>query len=94
VGADVQKLQAPSFRATACGDEVLLGVAERLRTLASEDAVVSPLGADEFAILLSGEGALSRAQELAERACASFAESSFPIGARQIRVEISVGIAT
>jgi predicted signal transduction protein with EAL and GGDEF domain len=69
-------------------------VAEHLRSLAPEDAMVARLGGDEFAILLSGEAALSRAQELAERACASFAESSFPIGARQIRVEISVGIAT
>jgi diguanylate cyclase (GGDEF)-like protein/PAS domain S-box-containing protein len=77
-----------------CGDEVLWGVAEHLRSLAPPDAVVARLGGDEFAILLGGEAALARARELADRACKSFAELSFPIGARQIRVEVSVGIAT
>jgi diguanylate cyclase (GGDEF)-like protein len=77
-----------------CGDEVLWGVAEHLRSLAPPDAVVARLGGDEFAILLSGQKALLRTRELAERACKSFSELSFAVGSRQLRVEISVGIAT
>ena len=51
------------------------------------------LSGDEFAIVVSGADAAKRAEELAQRTCAAFGKSAFPIGERQVRVNVSIGVA-
>lgn len=77
----------------ASGDAVLRLVADHLKTVSEIDAVIGRLGGDEFAIVLVGENALDRAKSLSDTICRHFAHTSFRIGSRQLRVEVSVGIA-
>jgi diguanylate cyclase (GGDEF)-like protein/PAS domain S-box-containing protein len=77
----------------ACGDRLLCGVADRLRALVDAASLVARLSGDEFAIVVSGADVAKRAEELAQRTCAAFGKSAFPIGERQVRVNVSIGIA-
>ena len=78
----------------ACGDQLLCGVAERLRALAEGDCLVAGLSGDEFAIVVSGADAVDRAIELAQLILLALSESLFTVGVRQLRVSGSIGVAT
>jgi diguanylate cyclase (GGDEF)-like protein/PAS domain S-box-containing protein len=77
----------------ACGDEVLRRVAGHLTGICGEDTLIGRLGGDEFAIVVGGNDAAARAKDLSDRICTSFSQFIFPVGSRQLRVEVSVGIA-
>jgi diguanylate cyclase (GGDEF)-like protein/PAS domain S-box-containing protein len=77
----------------ACGDQVLCAVAKRLNALVEGAGLVARLGGDEFAILISGADVSSRAKTLSERTCLSFSNVPLSAGARQFRVEVSIGAA-
>lgn len=77
----------------ASGDSVLRCVAATLRGVAGPNAAIARLGGDEFVIVLNGEAALDEARALSDRLVETFRETSFAVHARQLRIEISVGIA-
>ena len=77
----------------ACGDQLLRGVAERLNTLVEGTGLVARLSGDEFAIVISGSDAVERAKSLSQRTSLAFSQTDFSIGARQIRVNVSIGVA-
>ena len=77
----------------ACGDQLLRGVAERLNTLVEGTGLVARLSGDEFAIVISGSNAVERAKSLSQRTSLAFSQTDFSIGARQLRVNVSIGVA-
>jgi diguanylate cyclase (GGDEF)-like protein len=74
------------------GDDVLVEVANRLRTAVREDDLVARLGGDEFAIVLRAGATQERAVEVAERISVSMAPS-MDIDGRQVHIHASVGVA-
>jgi diguanylate cyclase (GGDEF)-like protein/PAS domain S-box-containing protein len=77
----------------ACGDQLLCAVARRLSDLVKDTGLVARLSGDEFAIVISGPDMADRAAELAKRTCLAFDETLLAVGMRQLRVNISVGVA-
>jgi diguanylate cyclase (GGDEF)-like protein/PAS domain S-box-containing protein len=77
----------------ACGDQLLCAVAKRLNVLVDGMSLVARLSGDEFAIVISGADVEDRAQTLAERTSLAFGNSAFVIGDRQLRVNVSIGVA-
>ena len=77
----------------ACGDQLLRGVAERLNTLVEGTGLVARLSGDEFAIVISGSNVVERAKSLSQRTSLAFSQTDFSIGARQLRVNVSIGVA-
>ena len=77
----------------ACGDQLLCGVAERLNALVEGAGLVARLSGDEFAIVISGSDAVDRAKTLSERISLALSKSPFTVGARQLRVNGSIGVA-
>ena len=76
-----------------CGDQLLCGVAERLNTLVEGAALVARLSGDEFAIVITGSDVVERAKSLSERTSLAFRQTDFFIGGRQLRVNVSIGVA-
>ncbi len=76
-----------------CGDQVLRGVAERLTEFVAGGGIIARLGGDEFAVVIAGENIRAEAKALSQRLCDAFGETSFSIGMRQLRVDVSIGIA-
>ena len=76
----------------ACGDQVLCAVAGHLRTALEGPGLVARLSGDEFAIVISGTAVGDSAARLAERTLRAL-ETPLSVGARQINVEISIGLA-
>jgi diguanylate cyclase (GGDEF)-like protein len=74
------------------GDNVLVEVANRLRSAVRGDDLVVRLGGDEFAIVLSSGASRARAVEVAERVAATMAPP-MDISGRQIHTHASVGVA-
>ena len=74
------------------GDELLVEVAARLATLASDGITVSRLGGDEFALLVRGTGVVSESVEIAEQIMARLDEPVSLPGIT-IDVEACAGIA-
>jgi diguanylate cyclase (GGDEF)-like protein/PAS domain S-box-containing protein len=74
------------------GDEVLVAVAERLKSADSAAEVIARLGGDEFLVLFDGEGAEREAVAFAQRALFSLSE---PIEAadNEVFISASIGIA-
>jgi predicted signal transduction protein with EAL and GGDEF domain len=73
------------------GDELLLGVASRLRDLAGPGDEVARLGGDEF-VMLAARADAPRAAELAARVIAALGRP-FLLEGKDVRVGVSVGIA-
>jgi diguanylate cyclase (GGDEF)-like protein/PAS domain S-box-containing protein len=86
----------------AAGDQLLIGVAQRLRSgvrgqgtsgrLAGSASTVVRLGGDEFAILVEGIGEADDAAIIAERIL-KYLSASFYLDGRQVFVTASIGVA-
>ena len=74
------------------GDQLLVALAERLRTSVREDDVVARLGGDEFAVLAPAIAERADADELAARIVAALMEP-FTIDGVRLDVQASIGIA-
>jgi len=77
----------------AAGDEVLIGVAARLRACLRESDVVARLGGDEFAVLLAPLQRPGDAIRVAEHILASLREPIMLKSGAAISASISIGIA-
>ncbi len=73
------------------GDELLVGVAERLRRTVAHGDLVGRLGGDEFVVVSLGAG-LEEAAALARRICRSFVEP-LQVSGRVLQVSASIGVA-
>jgi two-component system cell cycle response regulator len=75
------------------GDDVLRGLADRLRSRVREEDVVARFGGEEFLVILpdtGAEGAATAAEDLR----ASVAAEPFPVGRFALELTVSVGWAT
>ena len=76
----------------AAGDELLVMVAERIRSCVRADDFAARLGGDEFAVLVSDQPTLAHSVGIAERLVAAMAVA-FPVHGTEVVVGASVGIA-
>lgn len=76
----------------AIGDQLLLGVARRMRGLLREDDLLGRLGGDEFIVVLRGCASPELALRLADRIVHGLT-SPFVFDHLQVRVGASIGIA-
>ena len=74
------------------GDQLLVGVAGRLRAIVRENDTVARLGGDEFAIVQTGIREVSDAAVLARRVLGEFS-SPFNLSGTDVNVGVSIGIA-
>jgi diguanylate cyclase (GGDEF)-like protein/PAS domain S-box-containing protein len=74
------------------GDELLLGVAERVRRCLRDADTAARMGGDEFAIVLEGAADRAGAVRVAERILAALREP-FTVAGNTVHVKGSVGIA-
>jgi diguanylate cyclase (GGDEF)-like protein/PAS domain S-box-containing protein len=74
------------------GDELLCGVAQRLRQCLRPGDLVARLGGDEFAVLMQHDARLEDAQALATRLIGTVA-LPFELRGRHLRIGSSVGVA-
>ncbi|HEY5713700.1 MAG TPA: EAL domain-containing protein [Allosphingosinicella sp.] len=74
------------------GDELLVGVAHRLRSATEGEELLARLGGDEFAIVQYGGVQPNQSGLLAETILSTLAEP-FTIGAQNVRISGSIGIA-
>ncbi len=75
------------------GDDVLRGLAARLRSRVREEDIVARFGGEEFLVILpdtDAEGAATAAEDLR----ASVAAQPFPVGRFALRLTVSIGWAT
>ncbi|MDQ1747512.1 MAG: diguanylate cyclase [Frankiaceae bacterium] len=77
----------------AAGDEVLITVSERLRSLVRDSDVVARLGGDEFVILCEAMSTEAEAERLAVRVVAALAEP-FTVHGHTLYLGTSVGLVT
>jgi diguanylate cyclase (GGDEF)-like protein len=75
----------------AAGDDVLVNVADRLRTAAPGGALVARVGGDEFAILLEAVPGQPEAQAHADRIIAAI-RPPFQVDGQQVFLAVSVGL--
>jgi diguanylate cyclase (GGDEF)-like protein len=76
----------------AAGDNLLIAVAQRLRTSIRADDMAARLGGDEFVITLQECPDPSFAIQVARRVIAALS-TPFDIGSRNVTVRVSVGVA-
>lgn len=76
----------------AAGDELLIGVAERLGASVRPEDLVARLGGDEFALLVDGLAGPERAAEVARRVLDAF-EPPCAAGGFRLKVTPSIGVA-
>ncbi|MEU4425189.1 GGDEF domain-containing protein [Actinoplanes sp. NPDC024001] len=76
----------------AAGDELLRGVADRLRAAVRETDMAARFGGDEFAVLLEPLTGEQQARDIAQRVADSIARP-FDIAGRTVHTRASVGIA-
>lgn len=76
----------------ACGDKLLIAVAERLGKSVRRSDVVSRLSGDEFAILITHMDRPEQIEALAKQLVATI-NQPFMIGAHRIKAGISIGIS-
>jgi diguanylate cyclase (GGDEF)-like protein len=75
-----------------CGDQLLTGVASRLRRVLRPGDMLARLAGDEFVILCEDLTEADQAEVIAER-IAVLLTSPFPVGERMLSVTASVGVA-
>jgi diguanylate cyclase (GGDEF)-like protein len=75
------------------GDDVLVGVARRIRGCVREVDTVGRLGGDEFAIVLEDVGGTATAAAAAERIAAALGPP-IEVGGHLVTARVSIGIAT
>lgn len=75
------------------GDEVLTRFVARVQTCLRQEDKLVRYGGEEFCLLLPGAGQQA-AEALAERIRVSVAESPFMIEGHELRVTVSIGVAT
>jgi diguanylate cyclase (GGDEF)-like protein len=76
----------------SAGDQLLIGVAERLRTSLRRPDTAARLGGDEFAVLIEDIDTPIEAEAVAERIFASLVEP-FAIAGQSVTVHASIGVA-
>ncbi len=74
------------------GDEVLVGLVERVASIVRRNEMFFRIGGDEFAVLVPDTRA-SELVELANRLCEAIGELAFEFGGRRVSVTASIGIA-
>jgi diguanylate cyclase (GGDEF)-like protein len=74
------------------GDEILRGVAARLRAVVGAPGLVARFGGDEFVVIIGGDASPGPAMELAERLLEAL-RPSMSLSSGQHRVTASVGVA-
>jgi diguanylate cyclase (GGDEF)-like protein/PAS domain S-box-containing protein len=74
------------------GDQLLISVAQRLRSAVRPADTVARLGGDEFAVVCTDLGGMEDAHLVAERILAAL-EAPLPLGAMEHEVRVSIGIA-
>jgi diguanylate cyclase (GGDEF)-like protein/PAS domain S-box-containing protein len=74
------------------GDRVLTTVARLLRSLMRKDDIISRIGGERFAVLLSGAGA-DQAEALCQRVVMTLSDISGPDGLGGPRATVSAGVA-
>jgi diguanylate cyclase len=74
------------------GDELLIEVAQRLRSVSRGNELVSRLGGDEFAVVQEGGSQPGHAALLSERIIESLC-APFTVGGQQVRISASIGVA-
>lgn len=74
------------------GDQLLRGIADRIRSVASSGDTTARLGGDEFALLLEDRGGIDRAIDMAESLLDGLREPVL-IGGYEVMVLASVGVA-
>jgi diguanylate cyclase (GGDEF)-like protein len=74
------------------GDQLLIEIAQRLKTCLRASDILARLGGDEFAILLENIQSLNEATRLAERIQQSL-DSPFHLGIHEVFSSVSIGIA-
>jgi diguanylate cyclase (GGDEF)-like protein len=77
----------------AAGDEVLVAIANRLRSVVRDGDIVARLGGDEFGVLLRVAGGSDVASELTDRIGRQLAEPVL-VGGSLVEVGASVGVAS
>jgi diguanylate cyclase len=82
--------QANDTRGHVVGDEVLIHVAQRLRTVLPPSATIARLGGDEFAALIPDADA-SAGLRMADRVCAQL-RHPYPVGTDSVELTTSVGV--
>lgn len=73
------------------GDELLIGIAKRLRTCLREGDILARLGGDEFTILLENVASPEEVKEIAERVQRSL-KRPFNLEGNQVFIGASIGI--
>jgi diguanylate cyclase (GGDEF)-like protein/PAS domain S-box-containing protein len=74
------------------GDELLIGVARRLRDALRPGDTVARLGGDEFVVIAEGVNSPTHARVLAERLCAIIA-GAYDVASTQLFTSASIGVA-
>ncbi|MEU7905380.1 EAL domain-containing protein [Actinoplanes sp. NPDC049118] len=77
----------------AAGDALLLQVADRLRAAVREGDTVARFGGDEFGVLIESLAARADAEAVAGRIAGAL-EEHFVVGGRDLRVAVSIGLAS
>ena len=74
------------------GDKLIRAVAAGLQSVVAGDGLIARLGGDEFAVLVTGESAARRGEQIARRVLA-FVKEPFDIDGRIASIGASIGIA-
>jgi diguanylate cyclase (GGDEF)-like protein len=75
------------------GDDVLCAVAETLRRRLRASDVISRIGGDEFAVVVSGVNDRDQAQNIAAKLGDGIREQTILAGGRVAQVTVSIGVA-
>ena len=79
-------------RGHAAGDELLIGVAERLREVLRPADTVARFGGDEFVMICQDAGEVGHAMRVADRVAEAL-RAPFRLGADDMFLNVSIGIA-
>ena len=98
VGVAVASLDLDDFKhindrhGPACGDELLITLARRIRDAVRESDTICRLGGDEFVVVFDGVDSLSACQPMVARLLQAIAQPA-RVGAALARVSASAGLA-